>query len=87
MSTYQSFYEQPVSNAPKTIHSIVESSLQTHTLTLQQETDLKTLLQHCEPLTVDTLEPVITLLTAITDNQVIPTPSRICRLIPDTKVH
>ena len=82
MGTNQSIFES-VSSESKTIQSIVDTSLQTHTLTLQQETDLKTLLQRCEPLTVSTLEPVITLLTAITDNQVIPMPSRICQLIPD----
>ena len=68
---------------PLTIKSIVETSLKTHTLTLQQEIDLKALLQNCQPLSFDTLEPVIVLLTAITDSLVIPTPPRICRLIPE----
>ena len=75
---------QVVSTQPLTVKSIVETSLKTQILTLQQETALKTLLQSYQPLTFDTLEPVIILLLAITDSLVIPTPPRICRLIPES---
>ena len=74
---------QCISNKALTVQSIVDTSLKTQTFSLQQERDLKALLQSYQPLTFDTLEPVVTLLSAITDDQVIPTPSRICRLIPE----
>ena len=74
---------QCLSDKPLTVKSIVDTSLKTQIFSLQQERDLKTLLQSYQPLTFDTLEPVVALLSAITDDLVIPTPSRICRLIPE----
>lgn len=64
------------------LRSIVATALQTQTFTLQQEEEVRTLLQHYCHFPDEALESVITLLEALSSQHVIPIPSRVCSLFP-----